>query len=317
MLRSAARFVLCSALLLSLSTLRAEAQKPAPRAPQLVVIDTDIGDDIDDAFAVSLALRTPSFRVLGITTTFGDTQLRAHLTARLLEDAHVSGIPIVAGKPSKAPSKFTQAAYARGDKHPDAPEDAAAFLLKIAAAHPGQVTLIAVGPLNNVGDAIDRDPAAFRKFKRVVLMGGSVVRGYGSKPQAFTHPSPEWNIVNNIAGARKLFAAGVPIAMMPLDSTQIPLVSPEREQILDANASLNKALAELVRESDKPKPILYDPLTVAYAAEPALCPTQPMHIGVDDKGFTRRTPGAANANVCLKSDEAGFLKLLARRLAPQ
>ncbi len=76
----------------------------------------------------------------------------------------------------------------------------------------------------NLGAAIDKDPKTFQQLKRVVLMGGSVERGYDDLGYAPPHgPDAEWNIANDIRSAQKLFLSGVPIFMMPLDSTQLKL----------------------------------------------------------------------------------------------
>jgi len=143
--------------------------------PQLAIIDTDIGDDIDDAFALALALRSPELHVLGITTAYGDTELRARLLDRYLGAIDRVDIPVAAGVATPHSNVFTQAAYAH-----QAPErkhaDAIAFLLDQIRAHPGQITLIAIGPLFNVQAAIERDPATFRQLRRVVIMGGSIYR---------------------------------------------------------------------------------------------------------------------------------------------
>ena len=97
-------------------------------------------------------------------------------------------------------------------------------MLEQIRKYPGEITLIAIGPLMNVGAAIDKDAATFRKLKSVVLMGGSVRRGYGDMGYtAPVPPMPEWNILNDVASAQKLFAAGVPLYVMPLDSTQLKL----------------------------------------------------------------------------------------------
>lgn len=292
------------------SHLSLQAQHPAHKQP--ILIDTDAGDDIDDAFALAYALRSPDLDILGITTTFGDTRLRAHLVARLLSDAGRTNIPLAAGNPSSTTNAFTQAAYAHGDHHALSTRSAADLILATAHAHPGQVTLVAIGPLNNIGDAITQDPAGFRLLKRVVLMGGSIHRGYGPPG---TPPAPEWNILNNVDSARKLFASGVPIFMMPLDATQIPLQSPLKDRILTQSTGLSRALAELVREFNHPI-TLYDALTMAYVDTPTLCPTQPLHIAVDKKGNTLPTPGSANANVCLHSNEPAFFTALSQRLTP-
>jgi inosine-uridine nucleoside N-ribohydrolase len=280
---------------------------------QLILIDTDAGDDIDDAFALADALRTPGFRILGITTTFGDTPLRAHLVQHLLFDAGRSDIPVAAG-PQRSGKGFTQAVYARADRRQLSSQSGIDLILQAAKQHPRQVTLVALGPLDTVGAAIDRDPVTFRLLKRVVLMGGSIHRGY-DKPDGSrnSHPTPEWNILNNVTAARKLLTSGVSIQMIPLDSTQIPLRSPVKDDILSQPTRLSRALAELVREFNKPI-TLFDALTMAYADAPALCPTQPMHISIGDKGETNVTPGAPNADVCLRSDEPAFLISLGKRL---
>ncbi len=292
---------------------------PDPPAPQLVILDTDIGDDIDDAFALALVLKSPELKPLGITTEFGDTELRARLLDRYLKAVAETEIPVAAGTPTPHNNVFTQAPYARREperQHADAVE----FLLAEIRAHPGQITLICIGPLFNLQAAIARDPATFRKLKRVVMMGGSIYRGYGSgKPGAASQPpSTEWNILCDPAGARALLASGVPVFMMPLDSTQIRLTQPELGKILSHGSPLTDQLALLYHQwtgADAFRmPTLFDPVAVAYAIRPDLCPVQPLHLEVDDHGFTRPGPGEPNVQVCLKSDEPGFVDLLLSRI---
>ncbi len=292
--------------------------------PQLVIIDTDIGDDIDDAFALGLALRSPELKILGVTTTFGDTELRARLVDRYLAAVGRSDIPVAAGPASKTDNAMTQKAYAL-----QAPAtvhaDGADFILDQIRKHPGQITLIAIGPLFTVQAAIEHDPATFKKLKRVVLMGGSIARGYdgpsvGGRPAERRPPDAEWNINRNPAGARALLAAGVPVFMMPLDSTQVHLEEAERETIFGLGTPLTDQLTLLYHqwmdhaEGRSPTPTLFDPVAVTYTFRPDLCPAKPMRIEVDDKGFTRRVAGEPNADVCMESDERGFLKLLVDRL---
>src|SRR6476660_1942671 len=81
--------------------------------PEKIIIDTDIGDDIDDAFAVALALRSPELQILGISTTFGDTETRAKLLDRLLGEVGRSDIPVAVGTPTTN-INFTQRRYAEG-----------------------------------------------------------------------------------------------------------------------------------------------------------------------------------------------------------
>lgn len=311
-----AALVLLLVVALGVRGQQAPAAGQLPPEPQLAILDTDIGDDIDDAFALALALRSPELRLVGITTAFGDTGLRARLLDRFLGAVGRGDIPVAAGVPTPHENVFTQAAYANRapkQKHPDAVE----FLLDQIRAHPGQITLIAIGPLFNVQAAIERDPDTFRKLKRVVLMGGSIHRGYGDSKK----PDAEWNIARDPAGARALLAVGVPVFIMPLDSTQIHLEAKERETIFSHGSPLTDQLTLLYHQwiatnqtTHALVPTLFDPVAVAYAVRPDLCPATPMRLEVDDKGFTRPVEGAPNAQVCLQSDEKGFLELLLERI---
>jgi purine nucleosidase len=287
-----------------------------PSAPEKIMIDTDIGDDVDDAFAVALALRSPELQILGITTTFGDTETRAKLADRLLGETGHSDIPVAVGAPTQAAGAFTQRAYAEGGHfaraaHPQAVE----FTLDQVRKNPGQITLVAIGPLVNVGALIDKDPATFRKLRRVVLMGGSIARRYGDLGYAPDRgPEPEWNIKNDIPSAQKLFASGVPIFMMPLDSTQLKLDEVKRAILFQAGTPLTDALTLLYHEWGQQTPTLFDAMTIAYILDPKLCPTKPMHIFVDEKGFTRPETGTPNVEVCLDSDPEAFFRFYIPRV---
>jgi inosine-uridine nucleoside N-ribohydrolase len=289
---------------------------------QLVILDTDIGDDIDDAFALALVLRSPELRLLGVETAFGDTELRARLVDRYLAAVGRTGIPVLAGVETQS-AHLTQAAYARqwppmgiARKHGNAVD----FLLKQIRTHPGQVTLIAIGPLFNIQAAVARDPATFKLLKRVVIMGGSVDRGYdGKNGDKNTPPSPEWNIRCDPAGARALLGSGVPVFIMPLDSTQIHLENPALGSVFAHGSPLTDQLTLLYHQwtgaAEWRPPTLFDPVAVTYTLRPDLCPATPMRLDVDDKGFTRKVEGAPNAEVCLHSDEKGFLEFLLSRIA--
>lgn len=298
-------------------TTRGQVETRSGAASQLVILDTDIGDDIDDAFALALVLRSPELDLLGVTTEFGDTALRARLVDRYLKAVDRGNIPVRAGVETPAANHFTQAAYAHEApdlKHGDAVE----FLFSQIRKHPNQITLIAIGPLVNVRTAIGRDPETFRKLKRVVLMGGSIYRGYDGPGGASRPPDPEWNVRCDPAGLRALLASGVPVFMMPLDSTQVHLESPKLRAILSHGSPLSDQLALLYLEwtenREWPLPTLFDPVAVTFAFRPDLCPTSPLRLEVDDKGDTKPVSGPPNAEVCLKSNEQGFLDLLLSRI---
>lgn len=299
-------------LILLLASWTVEAQSSS----QKIIIDTDIGDDVDDAFAVALALRSPELQILGITTTFGDTQTRAKLADRLLGETGHSDIPVAEGTPTKANNMFTQRAYAEAGRfarasHPKAVD----FILDQIRRNPGQITLVAIGPLVNVGELIDRDRETLRKLQRVVLMGGSIARRYGDLGYAPDRgPEAEWNIKNDIPAAQKLFASGVPVFMMPLDSTQLKLDEIKREIVFQAGTPLTDALTLLYHEWGQQTPTLFDVMTIAYILNPKLCPTKPLHISVDEQGFTRPTAGTPNAEVCLDSDPEAFFRFYIPRI---
>lgn len=306
--------------LLLISAARAQQSPPRTR-PESILIDTDIGDDLDDAFAVGLALQSPELKIEGISTAWGNTALRARLVRRLLAETGHAEIPVAQGIATKSPSPFTQARWAERGPAGDSRVAAPGFLLQQAAAHPGEITLVAIGPLTNIGAAMDRDPATFRKLKRVVLMGGSVRKGYGDLgffPDR--GPEAEYNIHTDIPAAQKLFRSGVPIFMMPLDSTQLKLDEVKRAMLFSQGTPLTDALALLYHEWGQQTPTLFDVMAVAYVLDADLCPVTPMHIDVTDDGFTREAPGAPNASVCLSSDSDKFfhhvLPRLMRKTAP-
>src|SRR5262249_26844102 len=124
----------------------AQTQTPAaatPAAPAKIILDTDIGDDIDDAFALGLALNSPEVKILGITTAWGDTKLRATLVDRLLAETGNSQIPVAEGIVTTTSSSFTQARWAQAGplKNHEAAVD---FLLEQIRNDPSGITLVAI-----------------------------------------------------------------------------------------------------------------------------------------------------------------------------
>lgn len=289
---------------------------------QKVIIDTDIGDDIDDVFAVGLALSSPELKILGVESAWGDTELRSRMLDRLLCETGRSDIPVATGVKTTTKNPLTQEAWAKaGAAHTHG--DAVDFLLDQIRKNPGEITLIAIGPLTNIGAAIDKDPATFKKLKRVVMMGGSIRLGYdefgliAAKPA----PEPEYNIAMDPAAAQKLVNSGVLIYMMPLDSTQLKFDEVKRAMLTTVSTPLTDSLQVLIAEwqhgAHQTTPTMFDAVAAAYAVQPELCPTTPLHIDVDGKGFTREGSGAANVNVCLSSDSDQFFRFFMPRLLEQ
>ena len=180
----------------------------AERQPerQQVIVDMDIGDDIDDSFALALLLQSPDIEIVGITTAWGDTALRGQLLERMLRETGHAGIPVAQGIASTGnPQPFTQARYARRGK-PQPALPAVDFLLDQIKRQPGKITLLALGPLSNVGATIERDATTFGKLKQVVMMGGSVRTGYRKSQYVPARPADkEYNIASEVKGAQRLF----------------------------------------------------------------------------------------------------------------
>jgi inosine-uridine nucleoside N-ribohydrolase len=154
-------------------------------------------------------------------------------------------------------------------------------------------------------------------------MGGSIYAGYGGTAAGRpTPPSAEYNVASLPKAFARLLALGVPIVLFPLDSTQLELDAASRNQIFAHESPLTRALAQLYspwralnawRQTD---PTLFDAVPVAWLLDPALCPTTPLRIAVDDQGFTRAIPGPPNIEACLSLRQDAALALILRDLAP-
>jgi inosine-uridine nucleoside N-ribohydrolase len=159
-------------------------------------------------------------------------------------------------------------------------------------------------------------------LKRVVLMGGSIYRGYDRAGSTAPQPAePEYNIARDPMSAQKLVRSGVPIFMLPLDSTQIKFDQSRRSQLTAISTPMTDALQVLIAEwsqsTGQTSPTLFDAVAVAYALDAATCLMTPVHIDVDGQGMTRATPGVANAQACLVPQQDAFFALLMPRLLHQ
>jgi purine nucleosidase len=289
-----------------------------------VILDTDIGDDIDDAFALGLVLQSPELNLLGVSTAWGDTLLRARLVERLLRETGHGNIPVAVGieKHHENQGGFSQAKWAEGGPAlPGKLPNSVDFVLDLIKKNPGQITLIAIGPLTNLGAMIDRDPATFRKVKRVVIMGGSVEHGFDEQghEKKLEKPIAEYNIGMDPGAAQNLFGSGVDLYMMPLDSTQnLRMNEEERKELFAKKTPLTNALEQLYKEwagsTQDATPTLFDVMAVVYTIQSGLCPTEKVKITLDAKGVMQVESGKPNANACLHSDPASFFKFLLPRL---
>ena len=301
------------ALLLCLLLGLACAGMPANSATP-VIFDTDIGTDIDDAYALAALIHRPELELVGVTTVSSDAVARARLAAKLL---HVAGgrwarVPVYAG--ISTPMQYMkQVDWAKGFASPSLHESGGIqFMRAQVDARPGAITLIAVGELTNIAALLQSEPGIATKIRAIALMGGSIYRGYaaGSKPE------PEWNIKSNAKAAQVVFESGVPLLVAPLDSTADLKLSPEmRVELFARGVPLNDALAALNsiwRHTNTWKgenPTLFDVLAVELVEPRRPYELKALHIDVEADGLTRVAPGgAANAQVALKVDGDAFMK---------
>jgi inosine-uridine nucleoside N-ribohydrolase len=289
-----------------------------------VIIDTDVGDDIDDAFALAVALSDPRLNVIGITTAWGDTRTRTLLVRRLLTTLGRRNVIVAEGPATPGTAPFTQRQWASGAADSSAAPDAIEFLREEVTRHPGEITLIALAPLSNLQALSDRDPAAISKFRQIVIMAGSIYFGYeknGAIPvQA---PSAEYNVAAAPHSFATLLAAGVPIKLFPLDSTQIKFDEVRRDRLFGYGSPVSDALTllyhqwRLLNSWGQITPTLFDVVPVAWLLDPRICNLVPLRIGVGNGGYTRVEHGIANVTACLDSNQEPIQKLIIDTLAPE
>ena len=280
-----------------------------------IILDTDIGTDIDDAFALALVINSPELELLGVTTVAGDTQARARLAAKLLWEAGGTWrkVPVYAGEPGK-PQPIDQTRWANGFTGSALHRSGAVDFMKTEInRRPGRVTIITIGELTNVAALLKSDPSMAKQIKLIALMGGSVARGYepDSKPEA------EWNIKSNPEAAQTVFSSGVPLLMAPLDVTaMLQLDAAGRRRVFTHLTPLTNALTIFYHLWGNETPTLFDPMAVAMLVDPSLVETQQLAIEVDGQGFTRVVEGQpANATVGMRTDPKRFFEFYLSRVA--
>jgi len=315
---------LAAALLLVAMDAAADAGAPAATvAPLPVIIDTDVGDDIDDAFALAIALQDPRLEVLGVTTAWGDTRLRVLLVRRILATLGRRDVVVAQGPATASTVPFTQRKWALGASDTSPAPDAIEFISEQAHKRPAKVTLLALAPLSNIEALARRHPDALRELRQVVMMGGSIRAGYnqgGAIPNA--EPSAEYNVASAPEGLVVLLQSGVAVRMFPLDSTQIKFDEVRRDRLFAYGSPASDALAllyhqwRLLNSWGQITPTLFDVVPVAWLLEPSTCPVTPLRIAVDERGYTRPVSGTVNVEVCLTVDENATQRLIMNALAP-
>jgi inosine-uridine nucleoside N-ribohydrolase len=274
-----------------------------------VIFDTDIGDDIDDSWALVMLLKSPQLDVKLVTTTYGKAEYRAKIIARLLTVARRTDIPIGLGAGGRD-GTGRQQAWVIDFKLSDYPgkvhEDGVGALIELIEKSPQPITLISVGPCNTVAAALQRRPGIAGKAY-FVGMHGSVRKGYGGKKT----PDAEWNVKANVAAARSVLSAPwQKIAITPLDTCGLVRLTGERFQsLLKSEDSLVKALLENYRiwaKKDRlgqlaSSSVLFDTCAVylAYPGDRPLMERETLPIVVTDQGLTCVDPAGRKMSVAV------------------
>lgn len=295
----------------------AAAQKPIP-----VIFDTDIGDDIDDALALALALQSPELDVRGVTTVTDYVEERSRLAWKELGLYHRHDVPLATGigEPLLDPIRIEPMGQFRvltdADVLPEkARRRAVEFLVTTLMESKEKITLVPVGPLTNIAMALRLEPRIKDKIERIVLMGG-----------AFQRLFMEYNIRRDRAAAAIVFHARVPITAVGLDVTlQCKLEGRDLEQLRAAENPASKFLVRLIelwQNGNRTQyPTLHDPLAVAAVIRPSLLTTDTGRVDVETNlgvgagltVFTRDSQG--QTQVAKTVDVRGFLDLFIARLS--
>lgn len=295
-----------------------------------IIIDTDIGTDVDDILALGVALRSPELEIAAITVVYGDLDLRARMVARTLALGGQSTIPL--GRGISLPLLRQRKVYWTGKEGEgllDGSEvtppmtPAVDLMLNLIRANPGQITLVPIGPLTNLAALVTVAPEVVPLVKEVIMMGG--VAGRGDKHQL---PVAEHNIVCDPEAAALVFGAGWPITMVGLDVTTKTIL--RREQLRRLSQSGNPFAAMLGDQArlymdfrGNDYTYLHDPLALLTVFERSLVTTVSRHVAVELQGSLTagativRQPSAerpANAEVCLDVDAERAVNLWLERV---
>jgi len=255
-----------------------------------IIIDTDIGDDVDDALAIALALKSPEVELIGITTVFKDTDKRAKLTKKLLEVAGFENIPVYAGCrnpiiekvdateiPNQYSSDMDNIEY-NSDLH------AVDYLITTILQSNEDIIIVAIGPLTNLATAIIVEPKIKAKLKGIVMMGGS-----------YSYHCNEYNILLDPEAAKIVFSSGIPIKALGIDITKkCTLTSTQLKEMEECTTELGTFLMKLSSRWFKAwgheigTIILHDPLAVYAVFDKNLIKFSSADVKVETRGeFTR------------------------------
>ena len=291
-----------------------------------IILDTDIGDDIDDALALAFAIMSGKIDVLGVTTVFKNAAQRAELTCCLLEALGRTDLPVYTGigktllqsipdweqvAESHRPRQMEVLARQQPSIQPKQ-ESAINFIIDTVMASDGDITLVPIGPFTNIAAAFILEPRLAQKTK-ICMMGGATDR-----------VRPEWNALCDPEATRVVFGTGVPITMVGLDVTTKCIMSYDQVKAVGAvERPINQICFDLIHlwggDNPEPRPTLHDPLALATLIDPTFCETHEMRIEVETRadhlrGATVPVAGEPNASVCTTVDATRFMDYFVKTL---
>ena len=264
-----------------------------------VIFDTDIGSDVDDALALAVLLGSPDVEIVAVTTVYGDTALRARLARRYAALAGRS-LPVHAGAERPLSGADVWWAGHEGTLHDDLKsetfeaENAVDVLVRTVAERPGQIDVVAVGPLTNIAEAIQSDPSFADNVRHLWLMGG-----------CFDGTDNEHNLRSDVTAAEVVFSSGLPITISGLEVTQLLHFGDAEVNRIAAAGDLGAALERDIQQWwefwNETWNVPHDPVTVLSMIRPELFTlSEPgtLSIEVDDanygmSSFTPRPDGRA------------------------
>ncbi len=315
--------------------------------PIKIIFDTDfVIPPQDDGMALILALKSPELQIQGITTVAGnDTVQRATSDAlRVLEIAGRTDIPVYRGanRPwlhRKSDWATTKHGKWWSDESPPMPpggfakktaekESAVDFMIRTVNANPGQITILALGPLTNVATAISQDPQFAHNVKKLAIMGGAFASvGVGGGNMT---PNAEFNIWVDPEAAWAVLHSGIPIEFTPLNVTRKTAFTKHYfDEIVSAGTPLTKLIQErmapLFESNPNTRREMFDELTVGSLIDPTLVTTTELYTEIDtthgpDYGTTiganKRWEGGEDAvpvRVQVDVDFDRFIKMFVER----
>ncbi|MCD4754158.1 MAG: nucleoside hydrolase [Anaerolineaceae bacterium] len=292
-----------------------------------VILDTDIGTDIDDTWALAMLLGSPELDLKMIVTEHGDTHYRARLAAKLLEVARRNDVPIGIGISRECDLPYPQRPWVEGYQLDDYSgviyENGVQAMIDFVMTSPEPVTIIAIGVVTNLAIAIEIEPRIVENA-RFVGMHGSIYVGYGGSSEV----SAEANVVNDIEAFRKVIAAPwLEIIITPLDTCGLVVLEGEHyQQIRQSENPILRAVMEnydvwsilnehMALDSNIKSSTLFDTVAIYLAYADDLLEIEEVTISTTDAGINVVGPGGSKVKAALRwKDQDRFYDHLTQRL---